>query len=245
MNLRVRKSNMNSGDTIQAAISNRLPHLIAPSISYNAFISVLTPAMLEFVSNTAALSFIESFHTFISLYRHLLDVQSTIFSNANTNIDSILGFTQLCVAAEHRLLSSYLPMTSPDPRDMLYTAAHTTLLLYSSLIFRNFKANSTTFISLRARLGRTLASLNANDGYTTLDHSEQKMLLWMLWIGGLTSSNRQLYISQIPRVLMDLGVHSWPDLKCILSDFLWTSRLEGPECWKMCSRLGISTELSP
>lgn len=132
----------------------------------------------------------------------------------------LTSITQLAYAIEHRLLRarppSYLGITT-DASLLLYESCRLVLLICISYIFRSLRAASPALQVLSGRLlrkVRTLTTLNQ----ASLDAAERDMLVWMLIVGGIASSDQTEYVAILSETIRDTQAVN----ELALDAFVWS-----------------------
>lgn len=152
-----------------------------------------------------------------------------------------MALTQLSSAVEHRLLSIQAPMTPPqssvDSDILLHEACRLVLLIIMSSLFRNFRPHSATLRSLQTRLTQAISSLDAQQDTFPSDQSHQRIFLWVLWIGGMSSMNQEWYATRIRDLIRELRIVDIGGLRSCFEQFVWSPRMENVLCYELVERV--------
>ncbi|KAH7402183.1 hypothetical protein DE146DRAFT_457598 [Phaeosphaeria sp. MPI-PUGE-AT-0046c] len=207
-------------DQLSATILDTDPALEALDVSRNAFAHRVPVEYLQRSINC------DSIVHFTAEIRCSLQALASLTSLQTQSLDLsissklMMSMIQLAYAIEHRLLRSRPPLyldASTDPRLLLYESCRLALLICISYIFRNLRASSPALQVLSGRLIRKIRSLTSLDP-ATLVSGERNMLLWILIVGGIASSNQVEYVAIISEMMWDQqAVSTMP-----LDAFVWS-----------------------
>lgn len=136
---------------------------------------------------------------------------------------SVMSMVQLAYAIEHRLLRARPLLDSNASTDtccLLYEACRFALLICISYIFRTLRASSPALQVLSNRTIKRVRWLIAQDG-ATLKAGQRDMLLWVLVVGGIASSDQTEYVALLSNMLWDQQAVKLP-----LESFVWTPSMQ-------------------
>ena len=152
----------------------------------------------------------------------------------------MVSMTQLAYAIEHRLLRTRPPSsfdTSMDACILLYDSCRLTLLICISYIFRNLRASSPTLQVLSSRLIKRVRLLAALD-QANLESCHRDMLLCILFVSGIASSDQTKYVIVLSALLRDRKAMTVP-----LKAFVWSLHMQDEAYGKFLKDLGNRLEL--
>ncbi|KAF2471677.1 uncharacterized protein BDR25DRAFT_342371 [Lindgomyces ingoldianus] len=215
------------GDSIRATISDSRPNLSAPDIRSNRLVAELPPSILQPAPptiDTASLG--REIRTMMGIITPLASTQLRLLKDPSTTISSVLSLTDLIVAVEHRLFNIKVPSPfPPEPQALLYDSARLALTICMSCNFRDFRPLSATLMGLQKRLMPILKSLESLYGDMTDTH-QRRMLLWILWVGGIASVNQEWYAKRISVLMLELGLAEVEELRNCFREFVWSPRMD-------------------
>jgi hypothetical protein len=229
-----------SGDLVSATMTNSHPTFSTLDITSNPLLPLLPPSLAHpFTSCPYNLSpttdsFKNDIHTLIRSTNDLATLQTTLDSKPSLPEKTVIAFTQLIATIEHRVLGSQLQLPLSHKVEgnegyELYEAARLTLQLLIAYLFRDFRPGGITLVALQARLQSVLISLSpSHNPYPKPNTYEDKaMMLWILWIGGMTSTDQAWYASRIDAVMgCELRINNMVEVRRLLEGFVWSKRLE-------------------
>jgi hypothetical protein len=215
-----------SGELIGATILNCQPRLEAPDLTSNPLTSRLPVDLFQRpIEMDEPKSFADELVRCMHTMACLASLQTELLSNPELSMTSVISLTQLSSALEHRLLRSQPPpLLYTSAVLLLYEASRLAQLMCISCIFRDFGASTATLRSLSHRLRQTLISLEPLIQNVT-QLSEKRMLAWIVCVGGIASLDQDWYASRLARIMSELRVLSNEEWQALLSDFVWSPRM--------------------
>lgn len=216
---------LSTGDLINAIISGSLPSLEAPDIRLNEHLSQLPGYTLHLLTSPpTSTSFRGAIDSTMQVIPELTRVQSSLSNDASTSMTSILAFMQICSAVEHYLVS----LQPPDSASLLDQITRITLLLCMSTTLHSLLPFSTIVRSLQYRLKALLIQLE-DSSKPLLYTWQQKKLLWILCVGGMTAlpHRQNWYCVRIAALLGTLQIGDIQAAIACLEKYVWSSRMDG------------------
>ncbi|KAF2476893.1 uncharacterized protein BDR25DRAFT_339005 [Lindgomyces ingoldianus] len=217
------------GDVLNAAMTGSQPNLGHPDITTHNVLLVDTPPRLLEPPATVQdpTTFCQEIRILLFDIKPLFALRSKVQKRAPQLPSSITSFMQLCAAIEYRLVSTHIPdQPESDPEVLIHDACRIVLLSLMSFNFRAFQHPSAVYIRLEQQLRRVIAALEKRS-QPIEDQSLKKMLLWILWVGIITSPNLEWFLVRIRTLTVDLGFVEWDRLKSCLEEFVWTEKMNG------------------
>ena len=107
-------------------------------------------------------------------------------------------------------------------------------LVSTSYYFRILTIRSASSASLHKHLNATALDLEHLNP-AALDSLYLKLYLWSLWIGGITASDQEWFVSQIHKCMAFLNLSGWKDLENFLGGYVMIPRphdLHGNALWQ-------------
>ena len=111
----------------------------------------------------------------------------------------------------------------------IFESSRIAAIMYTNYTFRHFPPELSILGNLKNNLIKLLKEV---EGTTTL--SLMKTLLWVYYIGSALAGERTWFLPRIVKLLKLLDMHSWLEIECCLSGFLWNGRIRerAIEVWR-------------
>lgn len=150
--------------------------------------------------------------------------------------DSAIPSASPCCHSQLQLTLSSLSLETPSLRsssiDTLQTPLYETCLIATLICFICYFQRLLSYISLRSALDSRLIGtiLAIETSACTVPDEGQKMLLWALWVAGMTFEQGEWYESRILQCLRHLKLSTFEQVEMCLKGFIWTQRMNDQRC---------------
>lgn len=162
---------------------------------------------------------------------------------------SIVSFGKKRSSIFHRLLSCSAPdiqMDGPQGPASLFEPCKIAALIFMEYVLSGLRPRAEILQSFESQLMRSIQGALERPGIQQAWDDDQlctRIIIWVYFIGGLTASSTltlQWYASQIARSIVSMRFTTWQELKACLADMIWTEKLQGHACEKLCGEIQMA-----
>jgi hypothetical protein len=180
-----------------------------------------------------------------------VSLHSSSRATLTTSTATMVSFSQVCSALEHRLLtlrvagwdrpSPSSPSSQPslrDPDAFIFDAARIAALMCMTHFFRQMALRAVLFTTLRRSFRENIESLealgDAGEGLrvgvdvgvgTGVGELSMRLLLWACCVGGVTALDQHWFALRVHRCMDSLEIEGWGELERCLMEYVWAPKM--------------------
>jgi TctA family transporter len=165
--------------------------------------------------------------TLITFINTLATLHTSSLPGLTSSAETMIAFSKLCSATEHRILSVRLDKPFKTDRQhydtFVYEAARIAALMCMTYLFRQMTPRSAIFVNLQQRLRSTVTELESM--IWNMNEESLKLLLWAVCVGSLTTMEDEWYVKRIERGMIMLQIRGLAELSEFFGCFVWKERM--------------------
>lgn len=165
--------------------------------------------------------------------RHLTLIVESFNCSRGATPSEMLAFSKARSELEYRLLSIPTPIQIIDrPEQYLYEVCRVAAAIYINYMLHEFDHVFGVLVKLKKKLV-TVIQAGEDKFKDFVGPSNDVVLLWALFIGGLSTENlleRKWFAERIAQVVQRLGLRSWEEIEGSLMKALWIRKMMDASC---------------
>jgi hypothetical protein len=220
------------------AYSKAVPPPIVPRSSIHENACSIPSIALEIPSFAISTGPYSDIPAILFEIRHLTLIAESFKCSRGATPSEMLAFSKARSGLEYRLLSVPTPVQFIDrPEQYLYEVCRVAAAIYINYVLHEFDPLFGVLGKLKRKLVVVIQA--GEEKYKDLrGSSNDVVLLWVLFIGGLIAENlleRRWFAKRIAKMVQRLGLRSWEEIEGCLMKALWIRRMRDAscECWSL------------